>query len=72
MVETILVFDKDNMHCNRLVNYYFNVISWFTKKKKKTSWYIQLVYAYIYIAPVVGTWSKLLTTSGHGLGQPQP
>ena len=40
--------------------------------KKKTSWYIQLVYAYIYIAPVVGTWSKLLTTSGHGLGQPQP
>ena len=36
MVETLLAFNKANMHCNRLVNSKFNIISPFTQKKKKT------------------------------------
>ena len=34
MVETLLAFDKASMHCNRLVNSKFNIISPFTQKKK--------------------------------------
>ena len=33
MVETLLAFDKASMHCNRLVNSKFNIISPFTQKK---------------------------------------
>ena len=33
MVETLLAFDKASMHCNKLVNSKFNIISPFTQKK---------------------------------------
>ena len=34
-----------------------------------TTWYVQLAYVYIFIAPDVGTWSKLLTTIGWARSQ---
>ena len=35
VVETLFAFDKASMYCNRLVNSYFDIISWFTQKKKE-------------------------------------